>query len=228
MIKNIVLDIDGVVINPDKNIKLNDILPANLKKKYANRFNGVTICEYGKLCDDLGKIDLFDAGKIDYETYLKNVWQNGSEAGLVRVREEEVEVVNELYAYVKANLKNWVVPEAKKLIEDLVKEGYNVYIFSNVNQYLLPEWKKLVNKKYISGAIYSCEIGLTKPNVEAYKKALKTWKIKAEETLFVDDREKNLAPFTRLMGYTFLFNASDAQNECARLTDYITKINRVG
>jgi HAD superfamily hydrolase (TIGR01509 family) len=60
-----------------------------------------------------------------------------------------------------------------------------------------PVVSSLVRKSlgaYFDGLFFSNETGLVKPDPAAYREALETLGFQAGETLFVDDKERNLAP----------------------------------
>lgn len=232
MIKNIVFDIDGVIKKENLGLLVEDVLPASLKKKYAGKLKNLTLSEYVNICDNYGGVREFDAGKISTEQFFETALANAKDDAVVSDSKNEngqlisEEVVKAVYS---SRLKKSVSRPFNatiKLINLLHDEGFNLYILSNVNEFLLPAWKATFDESKFVDAIYSCEVGMIKPNAEIYKFALKKWKIKAEETLLVDDQEANLAPFTRLLGYTALFDQS-AKNEDKRIYDYICKINKI-
>ena len=229
MIKNIIFDIDGVIKKENLNLLVEDVLSASLKKKYAGKLN-LTVSEFVKICDAYGNVKLFDAGKISTEQFFENVITAAKDDGLFKDGKIESPFADEEFVkavYLSRTKKSVSKPNTStiKLVNKLYDEGYKLYILSNVNEFLLPCWKSLFDESKFEGEIYSCEVGLTKPNVEIFNLALKKWKIKANETLFIDDQEANLATFTRLMGYTALFDQT-AKDDAARIYDYICKINK--
>jgi glucose-1-phosphatase len=91
------------------------------------------------------------------------------------------------------------IPEKRVKVVQNLRKNYNVYLFSNTNKIhtdKLFEWFKneygfafssLFVKDY-----YSYEIHGRKPDVNAYKKVIRLSEIIPEETLFVDDLERNI------------------------------------
>ena len=75
----------------------------------------------------------------------------------------------------------------------LKKQGYNLYILSNYSRYMLDGTKKteMPFLKYMDGVIFSCDVKQMKPDVEIYQTLLNRFNLKAEETLFIDDRAEN-------------------------------------
>ena len=78
-------------------------------------------------------------------------------------------------------------------------ERYNIYMFSNTNSIhidkLSPEFKEQHGFAYedlFTAVYYSHEITDAKPAVCSFEKVIKLSGVKPEETLFVDDLEKNI------------------------------------
>ncbi|MDX1284487.1 MAG: HAD family phosphatase [Draconibacterium sp.] len=85
-----------------------------------------------------------------------------------------------------------------EVLQRLGKE-YNVYLFSNTNQIhidrLLPKFKAQQGIEFPSlfvKAYYSHEIHDRKPEVSSFEKVIELSGVNPEETLFVDDLEKNI------------------------------------
>ncbi len=51
---------------------------------------------------------------------------------------------------------------------------------------------------FFKGVYFSCDIGLCKPNKQAYKYVLDKINRNAKDCVFIDDREANLIPATEL------------------------------
>ena len=86
-----------------------------------------------------------------------------------------------------------------------LKAKYSLYLLSNTNQIhasaFVPYLNKLLGENvwptFFDKVYYSHQVGLRKPNREIYEYVLADAGIKAEESLFLDDAEKNLvAPST--------------------------------
>ncbi|MBC8501080.1 MAG: HAD family phosphatase [Nanoarchaeota archaeon] len=82
----------------------------------------------------------------------------------------------------------------KELLElaDELKKNYKVAIISN-----MPNMHAEINKErnvfsHFKPAFISCEIGLIKPQKEIFDLMLEKLKLKAEECIFIDDRENHL------------------------------------
>ena len=79
-----------------------------------------------------------------------------------------------------------------------------------------------LDMKLFDNIMFSCEIGLRKPNIEFYKMALKKFKIAARECIFIDDNIKNLTPFEELGGKVFLFNNKKINDNFIKLNEVIS------
>ena len=228
MIKNIIFDINGVLRQKHLPTLVEDVLPAKLKKQCAGRFKNLTVDDYVSQCAVYGNINAFDVGAISYEEYLRNILINTDEKNdIVRTNESELEILKAVFNYRLKKSANKQIEATYKLANTLFKEGFNLYVLSNVSPFLLDMFKSFVDDKIFKGKMFSCEVKLAKPDPEIYAKALKKWKIKANESLFIDDNAANLVPFTRAGGYTFLFDKLNPQDCCQKIYEYINKINSV-
>ena len=89
------------------------------------------------------------------------------------------------------------VHRVKKVQE--LSQNYNLYLFSNTNQIhinrLLSEFKEQYDFDFPSlftAVYYSHEIHDRKPEISSYEKVIALSGINPEETLFIDDLEKNV------------------------------------
>ncbi|HEY3874766.1 MAG TPA: HAD family phosphatase [Candidatus Kapabacteria bacterium] len=80
------------------------------------------------------------------------------------------------------------------LLRALQEKGLHVYVLSNIN----PMHARLLDSslKFIldaHGYVFSCEVGMIKPNREIFEHTLEKFSLVASETIFIDDREANVA-----------------------------------
>lgn len=80
----------------------------------------------------------------------------------------------------------------KGWIRDLQNRGYKVYCLSNMSYKAVRECEALNFLDMVDGYVLSCDVRMTKPDLEIYKKLLNTYNLKAEECLFFDDLEANI------------------------------------
>ena len=91
------------------------------------------------------------------------------------------------------------IPEGRvKVLQQLAK-NYRIFLFSNTNAIhigrLLSEFRKEHGFDFSSlfeKEFYSHEIHARKPDRAAFEKVIKLAKVRPEETLFIDDMEKNI------------------------------------
>jgi putative hydrolase of the HAD superfamily len=84
------------------------------------------------------------------------------------------------------------MPETEELIKVLEKE-YRLVILSNTNEFHFPH---ILNTypimDYFDEFILSYEEKCQKPNYEIFERALKKLRVSPQETIFIDDNEKNV------------------------------------
>ena len=89
----------------------------------------------------------------------------------------------------------------ERFVVDL-KRKYNVYLLSNVGY---EDLEKILPQKFVhvsDGGIYSCEVGVVKPDAEIYRILLERYGLIPEETVFVDDGIKNIKAARKLGFHT--------------------------
>lgn len=92
-----------------------------------------------------------------------------------------------------------LTPGILQQLEEWKETGYKLYILTNNNPFMMsyingdqfaPEGRPF--RSYFDKIYVSCEIGMAKPDKEIYEYVLKDGGMKAEETIFADDRQQNL------------------------------------
>lgn len=84
-------------------------------------------------------------------------------------------------------------PESVPWVKEVKAAGYKVYYLSNYNRYIMekrPDALEFI--AYTDGGVFSCDVQLLKPHREIYEYLLKKYNLKAEECVFLDDREANI------------------------------------
>ncbi len=96
------------------------------------------------------------------------------------------------YASVEGMLT--IRPYAIDLVRKLKEAGYGVYYLSNYSEKAYRECgESLAFMPYMDGGLVSFQVGLTKPDPRMYRLLLERYRLQAEECLFVDDTEENVA-----------------------------------
>ena len=102
-----------------------------------------------------------------------------------------------------------VIDGMDQLVKDAKKAGYGVYILSNINREFLENRHKVEVLSLFDGARFSSQIQHIKPDPAIYLSLLSEYNLKAEECLFIDDRQINVngGEALGIKGYLFDGNA---------------------
>ena len=96
-----------------------------------------------------------------------------------------------------------------ELIRELKENGARLYLLSNISIGFAENYMKIPTVSetlsLFDGLVFSGPIGLNKPKKEIYEHLLNTYNLKAEECVFIDDSEKNLAGARSVGINTILF-----------------------
>jgi FMN phosphatase YigB (HAD superfamily) len=91
------------------------------------------------------------------------------------------------------------VPKKRTLLLQSLAKDYDLYMLSNTSELHIEKFSKMFAdvagvplNEVFTQCFYSHEIGLHKPDEEAFEHVLKTAGIKAAETLFLDDNIHNV------------------------------------
>jgi putative hydrolase of the HAD superfamily len=112
-----------------------------------------------------------------------------------------------------------VFPETVELLYRLKRKGYPLYCLSNMHFASIEYLEKMHTFwDVFDGAVISCRLQLCKPEAGIYEHLLKTYTLKATDTLFVDDVQKNLDAAAKLGIRTLRFeNAAQCERELRAL-----------
>ena len=124
----------------------------------------------------------------------------------------------------KKNYKNFLTEEFRdnwtlnkgtvKIAKSVQKSGYKIAILSNTIDPHVKYLKKKGWYKPFSILVLSSEVGMKKPKIGIYKLTLKKLKVKANESIFIDNKKKNLIPAKKLGMKTIHFrNAKQLETE---------------
>ena len=171
MIKNIIFDMSEVIISGYHGVE------KILEQQYA-------IPEEEWERQRLSKNELFlnlMRGNLSEEAYLEELLQ-GTNWNIS---------IEQLKTAIRSNL-NRPVPGTMKVVREL-KGKYQLILLSDY----VREWMKYIEErnedlKIFDKKIFSYNIGTTKSEVETFETVLEQTKIVADETLFIDDYEKNV------------------------------------
>lgn len=199
MLKNIIFDLGGVIINIDYTLTI-------------NAFKKLGVENFDQLYSQAQQAKLFDK----FET------------GAISPREFRIKIKKLLPPKISdyeidkawcAMLLNF--PHERLLFLDKLRRNYRLFLLSNTNEIHISEvnkmlkseghwnlWKKFFDKKY-----YSHKIGMRKPGKKIFALILKENHLKAHETLFIDDSEQNLSGALELGIKTHLLKKGEEISE---------------
>ena len=166
-IKNIVLDVGGIIFDDSKK---------NIEKLL------------GKNCDIIYKLAY---GKSFKECLLGNKKVNEYIESLSNYKEFE----NLKYILSKENLyKSYpLITMNFEYIKTLQKQGYKLYLLTNITEDSYNYINDLINiNSVFDGGIYSYQEHIIKPDKRIYNLLIDKYNLKKEETIFFDDKEKNV------------------------------------
>ena len=174
-IKNIILDLGGVLINLDYD-KLNKSLSS---LGLSNAFSKAK------------QIELFDKleeGKISDENFLREFNE------LTKANHNHQTIIN---AWNSILLD---FPQERLHLLRLLAEKYRMFLFSNTNSIHINEVYNILKRdcgvndlnQYFERIYLSNELGLRKPKSEGFKFILEDNQLNANETLFIDDSPQHV------------------------------------
>lgn len=124
-------------------------------------------------------------------------------------------------------LESWVsdyepITEMYEVIIKL-KSTYRVGLLSNIYKGMLPLLlgKGLIPNIQYDQVIFSCEVGMMKPNPDIYMFAQNKANIDPKNILLIDDRQDFIDGAEKAGWNTFLFNDKERKNSVKELEEYI-------
>lgn len=171
LIRNVVFDIGNVLATFD---------PAPLIRETVGE--DADTSKYRKMCFSSDAFRAFERGECDLDAVLRSAERDlGAEAGAVtQIIRRSNELLHET--------------ENTDAVRRLKEHGYGTYYLSNTNTYA---WEYMRGRfsffDYMDGGIASFLVGMEKPGTEIFRAFLDRFALRAEECLFVDDREENTA-----------------------------------
>lgn len=174
MIRNLIFDVGGVLIG----YRWKEMLVEDLGFEEA-------------VADEVGALvfgttywaNEFDRGTITFEELLERLGID-----FPHRREEITKML------MHPSLMNVDRPKVWEAIQKLKNQGYRIYLLSNYSKILFDiHTRDMTIHDILDGRVISYEINYIKPEPEIYQSLLKKYNLIAEECLFFDDREVNLA-----------------------------------
>ncbi|MBU3146208.1 HAD family phosphatase [Clostridium sp. CF012] len=116
--------------------------------------------------------------------------------------------------HIKKCMDNWIeiltpIEDTVKILSQLKEKGYKLYLLSNFHSLAF----ETICSKYdffnhFDGEIISYKENLLKPEAEIYTKLLETYKLNADECLFIDDTLVNVEAANKLGIKTIHFTSA--------------------
>lgn len=87
----------------------------------------------------------------------------------------------------------WQYGYSMDLVKGLREKGYHTYVLSNYARHTYECTREALSFEHeMDGAVFSFQVGAIKPEPEIYRTLLERFSIKAEESVFLDDKKENL------------------------------------
>ena len=182
--KNIIFDLGNVLLNfkPEEYLKT--------KIKEDNK-----VLELHKEIFQSEEWIMLDKGILTEEEAINIIFKNSNENGHL----------------IKLVFENWYeiltpIEESVEILKKLKNANYKIYFLSNFHLLAFEH----VTKKYdffklFDGGIVSYKENLIKPDEAIYKRIIEEYRIKPEESIFIDDMEANIENARKLNFETILF-----------------------
>lgn len=174
MIKNIIFDIGGVLVDfePER----------TLKEMGLSQSEVDIIARFTALGPHWKELDRGVMKKEDvFELMISEVPQEYKNNARKFLYEETLKTVKS-----RNYSKNWLA--------ELKAKGFNIYLLTNYPEWMFNEhWKNVFTfTDSVDGKIVSGKEKVIKPDAEIYNLILNTYSLKAEESIFIDDRLENI------------------------------------
>jgi len=180
MIKNIIFDIGGVLVdfNPMKVLQEN----MGLSKEKAD-----IIAENTVLSPLWKELDRGEQKEIIFEKMIKQVPEQYKEEARSFLYERSLETVTS-FDY------------SREFIQSLKGKGLTIYLLTNYPNWMFyPHFEKVFTfSDLIDGKIVSGDVKLIKPDSKIYTALLEKYNLKPDESIFLDDREENIDAANKL------------------------------
>lgn len=174
MIKNIIFDMGGVLINWNPTQFMRE---AGLSEQDITLLNGLTFKNY--------KWTLMDAGYFGSdEAFLEFILKDVPE----RLHKVLSDIVLDFGREVVETLDG--MPD---LVRTLKRNGYGIYLLSNAGYRHPDYWQHVDSHECFDGVVVSAHVRMIKPEKRIYDHILEKYDLKASECVFVDDLPINCA-----------------------------------
>ena len=188
MIKNIIFDIGGIVLEWGNNPLI----------ELLNKTN----YEVNKICKIIYGDSRFKeciVGKLSQFEYMKQLISENPKYSddIEKILSEEYQ--EKALPVIKENLEK---------IYELKNKGYKIYFLSNITDVSYNYLNDKLNiLNMVDGGVYSYKEHLKKPDKEIFDLLIKRFGLKKEETIFFDDSQKNVKVGNEYGIKSYVFNS---------------------
>ena len=190
MIKNVVLDMGNVLLDYNPEFVLNTFCSSEEEKDIIMRelFNGPEwiMADRG----DINDCDRYDRVKARVPAKYHEALKNCADKWIICMDP---------------------LDGAKEFCESVKSAGYGIYILSNASDSFYEYFPKFLPLDFFNGVFVSRNYHMVKPDVKIYETFLKQYGLKADECLFIDDREDNVTGAGKAGMNTFRFTGDYKQ-----------------
>ena len=182
MIRNIILDIGGVLFDDSKN---------NIEKLLNKNCDNIYKLAYGR---DFKKCLL---GEISVQEHINSLKQEKEFSDISYILNKDN--LAHSYPLIKSNFE---------YIKSLKEKGYRLYLLTNITEDSYNYINNLIDINTIfDGGIYSYQVHLIKPDYDIYDLLINKFNLSKAETVFFDDKEKNVIAANKVGIKSFVFNS---------------------
>ena len=187
MIKNLIFDIGGVLLDYNPKTYLDKL---NIEESKRKKLNDIIF--HNHRWKDCLNGYITNSELIEY---------------LVKENKKYKSEIEQILS--KENLK-YMLPPKQEMIEyykSLKQKGYKIYLCSNITK----DTYNYINDSFeiiqvAEGGVFSCFENISKPNVEIYKKLIKKYKLDIEKSTLIDDTNRNIVSANDIGLKGILFN----------------------
>lgn len=154
---------------------------------------------------------------IDYDLGLSSFDKVAED--LATYRSVEVDYARDMIKL--AISKQETIAPTGRLIAELKKAGYRLYVLSNMSREFIDFLRQQEVYANFEGEVISCDEGVAKPMPEIYDLLLSRFSLNAADTLFIDDRKENVEAAAKKSIHTLHFDRMDYEASCRRLREML-------
>lgn len=190
MIRNIIFDIGGVLLDYNPKTYLDKLNIEEGKRKELN-----DIIFHNQKWKDCLNGFITNSELIEY---------------LIK---ENLKYKNEIEQILSKNNLKYMLPPKQEMIEyykSLKQKEYKIYLCSNITEdtynYIKDSFEII---QVADGGVFSCFENISKPNVEIYQKLIEKYNLDIEKSILIDDTKRNIISANDIGLKGILFNNNE-------------------